>query len=150
MVFKPLTARWFSIGISASVILGHLLLLGIIHIGIINNDLIADSQEALLELFIFYALGTWLTSLVPLNLIVLPFLYWWDKKIASKESEGRARIPENAFHALTFSGGYIGAWIGQTRFRHKVSKKSFQIKHYVVCLLSIGIYALIAYLFYKI
>jgi len=54
-------------------------------------------------------------------------------------------IPENAFHALTFSGGYIGAWIGQARFHHKISKKSFQIKHYAVCLLSVGIYTLMAY-----
>ena len=148
MLFKPLTARWFSIGISASVILGHLLLLGIIHIGII--DLKAHTQDALFELIIFYVLGTWLTSLVPLNLIVLPLLYWWDKRIASKESEDRPRVPENAFHALTFSGGYIGAWIGQTRFHHKVSKKSFQIKHYAVCFVSIGVYILLGYCFYNV
>ena len=107
LIFKPLTARWFTIGISVSVILGHLILLGLIHIGII--DVSSYKQEALFELILFYILGTWLLSLVPLNLIVLPFIYWRDKRIASKQSEGAVRVPENAFHALTFSGGYLGA-----------------------------------------
>ena len=146
LFFKPLTARWFTIGIAASFILGHLLLLGLVHIGLIGMT--GYSRTALYELMVFYLIGTSLLSLIPLNLVVLPFLYWRDKRIASNEPDGSLRIPENAFHALTFSGGYIGAWIGQTKFHHKVSKQSFRIKHYVICFISITLYAGLGYLFY--
>jgi len=152
LFFKPLTARWFTVGIAASVILGHLLLLGLIHIGLI--DMTSYSRTALYELMVFYLIGTSLLSLIPLNLVVLPFLYWRDKRIASNKSDdslqvnSSLRIPENAFHALTFSGGYIGAWIGQTKFHHKVSKQSFRIKHYIICFISITLYAGLGYLFY--
>ena len=142
-IFKPLTAKWFTLGISVSVTAGHLLFIGLAHFNFINID------KPPFELFILASLGTWILSLIPLNFIVLPILYWRDKRIASKGAGDKLRIPENAFHALTFSGGYIGAWIGQSQFNHKVSKKSFQIKHYAVCVVSICLYIYIGYSFYN-
>jgi len=140
LVFKPLTARWFSIGLSSSITLGHLLFLTLMHLIIENN-------KTAYELVIFTALTTWLLSLVALNLLVLPALYWWDKRLASRNNDA-TRIPENALHTLVFMGGYIGAWIGQKSFHHKVSKREFQIKHYVICILSMSVYGLIGYWFY--
>ena len=143
LVFKPLTSRWFVIGLCTSITLGFLLFLALIHFNVMAVT------KASVEYALFSALGTWLLGLIPLNLLVLPAFYWWDKRIASNGSETTLRIPENAFHALTFIGGYLGAWIGQTRFHHKVSKQSFQVKHYVICALSIVLYALLGLWFYQ-
>jgi uncharacterized membrane protein YsdA (DUF1294 family) len=51
------------------------------------------------------------------------FLYQSDKLAAQKEQQ---RIPEKILHIMELSGGWPGAWFAQRKFRHKISKKSYQ------------------------
>ena len=145
VIFKKLTAHWFSIGVTTSFLLGTLIA------GILENLTIFSSylpdRITIFHVFIM----SWLAGLIPLNLVVLPGFYWWDKRIASKNTNNESeatRIPENALHALTLSGGFLGAYIGQKIFKHKTSKQSFQTKHYIVCALSIAIYLYISYTYF--
>ena len=138
--FKPLTAHWIAVGLCISYVIGLLMFAPF-----------QNSEKLLLfEDVIEYLAVSWVLALIPLNFFVLPFLYFWDKRIALKNSENSVRIPENAFHALTFSGGVIGSFIGQKVFYHKISKHSFQIKHYVVCALSVVIYISCGYMLFTI
>lgn len=52
------------------------------------------------------------------------FLAYGIDKSAAKR--WRRRIPENVLHALALAGGWPGALLGQTVFRHKTVKRSFQ------------------------
>ena len=140
VVFQRLTAHWLALGLSGSYSLGLL-----IYWLLTSHKLLLDAIQSGSGNSIFYDLAiSWLIALLVLNLLVLPSLYWWDKRIATINDSKRDRIPENALHALTFFGGFLGAYIGQKVFRHKISKQSFQIKHYVICGLSIAIYIYIA------
>jgi len=139
VVFKRLTAHWFAIGLSASYLFGLL-----IYWFLAPHKIFIDAFQSGQPIFYDFAVS-WLIALIPLNLLVLPSLYWWDKRIALKGDSKSPRIPENALHALVFFGGFLGAYIGQKAFKHKISKQSFQIKHYVVCGLSIIVYIYIGY-----
>lgn len=138
--FQSLTSHWFALGITASFILGGLLFYSLVYF-----DLVKPSIGPF-ETAVRYCVETWLLGLIPLNLIILPLFYWRDKSIALKQDNHLLRIPENALHALTFCGGYLGAWIGQKQFKHKTSKSSFKKKHYVISLISLSLYILAAYI----
>lgn len=139
IAFKRLTAHWFAIGLSVSYLLGLL-----IYWLLAPHNIFIDAFRSGETLAHDVAIS-WLVALIPLNLLVLPSLYWWDKRIAMSDDSASTRIPENALHALMFCGGLLGAYIGQKAFKHKTSKQSFQIKHYIVCALSIIVYGYIAY-----
>jgi|SRR4249919_2517361 len=51
-------------------------------------------------------------------------LYWRDKVSAMR---GEWRTPENTLHAISLFGGWPGALVAQDVFRHKSSKRSFQM-----------------------
>jgi len=140
IIFKPLTAHWFAIGLTLSFILGALASYGLIKVNVFEYGFQPNKPA-------YYHLAlSWLIAIIPLNLIVLPGLYWWDKRKAIKSlDEEIKRIPENALHALAFCGGILGAFLGQQLFHHKVTKASFQIKHYAVSLFAILLYLGIAY-----
>ncbi|MBX3057348.1 MAG: DUF1294 domain-containing protein [Anaerolineae bacterium] len=85
------------------------------------------------------ALFAWLISIT-----VVTFLtYGYDKLIAGS---ARLRVPENALLALAFVGGTVGALGGMALFRHKTSKRSFQLKLVIVLLVQAALLAL--YIFY--
>lgn len=48
----------------------------------------------------------------------------WDKGRARR---GRDRVPERILLAFALPGGGIGAWLAVYCFRHKSSKRSFQL-----------------------
>jgi uncharacterized membrane protein YsdA (DUF1294 family) len=48
--------------------------------------------------------------------------YGWDKLQAKRSGQ---RIPEAKLHALALLGGFAGAGIGRTVFRHKTQKPVF-------------------------
>ncbi|HRQ37461.1 MAG TPA: DUF1294 domain-containing protein [Chloroflexota bacterium] len=73
------------------------------------------------------ALWAWLISIT----VVTFFTYGYDKVIAGS---ARLRVPENALLALAFVGGTVGALGGMALFRHKTSKRSFQMKLIIVLL----------------
>ena len=51
-------------------------------------------------------------------------VYGWDKRQARTRGW---RVPESRLHALAFFGGWPGALIGQSFFRHKTQKLGFKL-----------------------
>ena len=66
-----------------------------------------------------------------LSLVTLA-LYGWDKLQARRE--GR-RVPEKTLHGLALLGGFAGAWLGMSLFRHKTRKPMFALVVGVAALL---------------
>lgn len=58
--------------------------------------------------------------------------FGFDKVIAGSS---HTRVPEIVLLALTFGGGFIGAFLGMQFFHHKTIKSSFQLKFWVVAVL---------------
>lgn len=72
------------------------------------------------------------------------FAYGADKKAAMR---GAWRVPEAHLHALEFLGGWIGAFIGQKVFRHKIKKRSYQVMFWLMLLLQgAAVYFILHYL----
>ena len=63
-------------------------------------------------------------------------LYFWDKIIANTKI---TRVPEIILQTLALLGGSPMALISQKLFRHKTSKKSFQLIYWLIVLLQVGI-----------
>ena len=84
--------------------------------------------------------------LLVLNLLVVPCMYWVDKRRAiingslRNKKQATQRVPEFSMHFLTALGGAIGAFTSQQVFRHKRSKKSFQMMFFITILSSMIIY----------
>ncbi|WP_156178336.1 DUF1294 domain-containing protein [Puniceibacterium sp. IMCC21224] len=51
--------------------------------------------------------------------------FWWDKRQAIGQ---RQRTPERTLLTLAFFGGWVGAKLGQRKFRHKTSKEPFRTR----------------------
>ena len=78
-----------------------------------------------LPIFIFY---------VYLSMSCLLFLlYAKDKSAAQKR---KWRTPENTLHICSLLGGWPGAIIAQSKFRHKTSKQSFRIYYWITVLIN--------------
>ena len=61
---------------------------------------------------------------------LLTFALYADDK--SRAKRGNWRIPEKTLHLCELSGGWIGGFIAQRRFRHKSSKRSYQTAFWVI------------------
>lgn len=79
--------------------------------------------------------GYLLVYLVTINILTL-LLYKIDKMISKYQG---FRIPENTLLCLGLFGGTLGAILGQQIFRHKTSKKSFQMSFYFVTVIQVFI-----------
>jgi len=74
------------------------------------------------------------TVLIYLGVSCVTFMaYAFDKAAAIK---GRWRTPEQTLHLLELLGGWPGALIAQSLFRHKSRKPSFQIAFWAIVLLN--------------
>ncbi len=60
--------------------------------------------------------------------------YGLDKRRARL---GRPRIPERTLHLFELLGGWPGALLGMSLFRHKTQKRSFRLVFFVVVLLHV-------------
>jgi len=80
-------------------------------------------------------------------LIVIPFIYLiascitmlvyaFDKSAAMGN---RWRIPENALHLLGLAGGWPGALIAQSLFRHKSKKTAFRVVFWTTVAMNCGL-----------
>lgn len=70
---------------------------------------------------------------VPLGISAFTFLaYRADKQRAE---QGAWRVPEATLHLAEFLGGWPGAFLAQRRFRHKISKTSYQCFFWAIVLL---------------
>jgi uncharacterized membrane protein YsdA (DUF1294 family) len=63
----------------------------------------------------------WLLAITTVTFLT----YGYDKSIAGTK---RMRVPEAILLALTLLGGTVGAILGMLVFRHKTTKRSFQVK----------------------
>jgi uncharacterized membrane protein YsdA (DUF1294 family) len=61
-----------------------------------------------------------------INLVTF-FIYAYDK-LVSQYSKKR-RISEKELHTFAIIGGFLGATLAMALLRHKVSKRSFLLKH---------------------
>lgn len=71
--------------------------------------------------------------LLIINLITL-FVWGYDKKMARKNGN---RIPEIRLLWFIFLGGLFGGIIGMLIFRHKILKRPFLLKFFVVAILQL-------------
>lgn len=143
MLFQTIanpTIRWVLLGGMFAASVGAVLALPLIQQGelILGPSLLAEIDV------IPIAVG----FLVVLNLLVLPSMYWLDKrraiinnKVGNKKNQA-PRVPEFSMHFLTAFGGAIGAFTSQQMFRHKRSKKSFQLMFLFTIISSFIIYYL--------
>ena len=53
-------------------------------------------------------------------------IYSFDKYRAIK---GSSRVSERELHTFSMIGGFLGATLSMTLFKHKIAKSSFLIKH---------------------
>lgn len=67
-------------------------------------------------------------------------LYAWDKSRAELHAW---RVPENTLHLVALFGGWPGAFVAQSQFRHKTRKTSFRIVFWVTVLANVGVLALV-------
>lgn len=58
--------------------------------------------------------------------------YGVDKRRAIRQAQ---RIPEYVLHRLALAGGWPGAALAQSLFRHKTQKMSFRLKYWLIVLL---------------
>ncbi|WP_299203255.1 DUF1294 domain-containing protein [uncultured Amphritea sp.] len=70
--------------------------------------------------------GILISQIIGMNLLVMPFLYWLDKRRSFIEDA--SRIPEAALHGLSFFCGAGGALLSQKHFHHKTVKPGFRAK----------------------
>jgi len=77
-------------------------------------------------------------------------LYAIDKSAAVHQ---RWRVRENTLHLISILGGWPGAFLGQTLFRHKTQKRSFRIVFWLtvtvnlIIIFFIFVYPLIQHVF---
>ena len=69
-----------------------------------------------------------LPALIGIN-VVTYFLYARDKRRAQA---GAWRIAETTLHLVALLGGWPAAFLAQRRFRHKISKTSFQVAYWLI------------------
>lgn len=141
MIFQSisnLTVRWVLIGGLIAAVLGTLIALPLIEQGeLVLGPTALTKIDAIPIAFGF---------LLVLNFLVLPAMYWVDKRRAIINHVRRhtkiqtKRVPEFSLHFLTALGGAVGAFTSQQLFRHKRSKKSFQMMFFVTILSSMMIY----------
>ncbi|NNC36395.1 MAG: DUF1294 domain-containing protein [Acidimicrobiales bacterium] len=133
-----LTIRWVLLGGLFAIAVGTLLALPLIEQG----EFILGSSTLTKVHAIPIAIG----FLIVLNLLVVPSMYYLDKRRAIINHNARdkkkmaSRVPEFSMHFLTALGGAIGAFTSQQLFRHKRSKKSFQMIFFITLLSSMIIY----------
>ena len=70
--------------------------------------------------------------------------YFVDKRAAVR---GAWRVPERELHTLEFLGGWIGAFFAQRIFRHKISKRSYQLTYKLMIIMELAaIYFILKFL----
>lgn len=57
---------------------------------------------------------------------------WLDKRFALTL---RSRVPEATLHLFEFTGGWPGSFLAQRFFRHKISKRGYQVIFWMIVLL---------------
>ncbi len=81
-----------------------------------------------------------LDVIIPFIYIIMSFctimLYAFDKSAAMNN---RWRTPENTLHLFSLLGGWPGALIAQSLFRHKSRKSGFLVSFWITVIINIGL-----------
>lgn len=85
----------------------------------------------------------YLLVIIPLFSLISFTLYGLDK---SKAQRNVRRIPERVLLGWDLIGGWIGGYIAQRYFRHKIVKRSYQIRYWL-CVI-VNIVAIICFFIY--
>lgn len=64
--------------------------------------------------------------------MVTIYSYWSDKRNAIDRSW---RVPERTLHLLELAGGWVAGFFAQRLFRHKISKRSYQVEFWVIAVI---------------
>jgi uncharacterized membrane protein YsdA (DUF1294 family) len=76
-----------------------------------------------------------IASVYALMSVITFVAYGIDKRRAER---GKRRVPEQTLHVLELLGGWPGAALGQTFFRHKQQKLSYMFVFGVIVLLHVA------------
>ena len=69
--------------------------------------------------------------------------YGWDKWRATR---GGRRVPERVLHRLELLGGWPGALLARSLFRHKTRKRSYRTAFSAIVLLHLALLGVLVYL----
>lgn len=118
-----LTARWIACGLILGLFVSVLLAWSLTRSGLLDP----------------HRLGLLMVCsvLLSVNLVVVPVLYWWDKRKA-RVGEGM-RIPEVVLHSFAFAGGGLGALVSQRLLRHKTRKRGFTVVTWIALASNVGL-----------
>lgn len=125
-MLAPLTIRW----LVGSLVLGTGVTLGLAW-SLTRFGLIDPHRLDLLLLS---------CALLSFNLVIVPALYWWDKRKARLERG--LRIPEVVLHFFAFAGGAFSALASQRVLRHKTRKRQFAVITWIALTGNIGLFYL--------
>lgn len=125
-MFAPLTMRW----VVGGLIVGVAVTLGLAW-SLTMSGLLDPHRLDLLMLG---------CALLSFNLVVVPALYWWDKRKARLERG--LRIPEVVLHIFAFAGGAFSALASQRVLRHKTRKRQFAVITWIAIVCNIGLFFL--------
>ncbi len=125
-MLAPLTVRW----VLGGLIIGTGLALGLAW-SLTRSGLIDPHRLDLLLLC---------CALLSLNLMVVPGLYWWDKRKARQERG--LRVPEAVLHFFAFAGAAFAALASQRVLRHKTRKRQFAVITWIAIAGNIGLFYL--------
>lgn len=82
----------------------------------------------------------WLVDyLLAINIVTFLW-YFWDKLSAIWFPSKIWRVPEIVLHFLALLGGSPAALLAQKLFKHKTSKKGFQVIYWLIIFLQIGLF----------
>jgi uncharacterized membrane protein YsdA (DUF1294 family) len=73
--------------------------------------------------------GRYITGYLLIISLLTVYFYWSDKRKAQGDSW---RTPETTLHLLELLGGWVAAFFSQRRFRHKISKRAYQLKFWMI------------------
>lgn len=113
---QPIYAKWLAIGVLLSLLLNALFLIAAVRLNR-QFELFAELTPLSIWLFVSFVFTQ--------NLLLVPGLYWYDKR-QSKQPH-KERIPERILHILALCGGGFGALYGQRHLHHKSQKAMFKV-----------------------
>ncbi len=80
----------------------------------------------------------WITGwLLAINVVIIGY-YSWDKGVAEANAAERtrakrvSRVPETTLHLLALGGGSIGGVLARRILRHKIAKRSFLVRAWLI------------------
>ena len=124
LAFSPINAKWFTHGL--------IFLLVFIYLCAAGLHFLLGYEISALTPRVFMAI-----VFTGVNIVVVPFLYWYDKRAAN--TENAIRIPEIVLHFFAFLSGALSALVCQRIYRHKVRKFKFQIITYLALIVNLAL-----------